>query len=134
MRYLRACAAIAAASELAQGRAKASETEIDAAGLLSVAQREARWIRRTGLPFAKAMARAIEAGIAVQTGRSADSLLLSARDGFAESSMRLHASSAAIVLAQLRGESAPEAETWMREQDVLQPLKMARTHVPVHVG
>jgi hypothetical protein len=134
MRYLRACAAIAAASELAQGRAKASETEIDAAGLLSVARREARWIRRTGLPFAKAMARAIEAGIAVQTGRSADSLLLSARDGFAESSMRLHASSAAIVLAQLRGESAPEAETWMREQDVLQPLKMARTHVPVHVG
>jgi hypothetical protein len=130
MRYLRACAAIAAAHDSKAGRAAKAEPAM----LLEVAEREAHWIGRTHLPVAKTMASAIRAGIAFETGGDAAPLLIAAREGFAASSMKLHEHSASIVLAQLRGESADESEAWMREHEVLFPAKMARTHVPVHVA
>ena len=153
LRYHRACAALGAAQTVASDRTDGSEP---ARYYLSVAEREARRIERSPLPCAKPWSAVIRAGIASQTGGDAEPLLESARAGFEGElvamsvrrpkhgaregperrrvgSMALHENAASICLARLRGERAPTAETWMKEQGVLEPLLLARALVPVYV-
>jgi tetratricopeptide (TPR) repeat protein len=134
LRYVRACAALAAAQTIAEASSDRSDSIRQRTHLLALAKNERREIARAPLDLAEALAQAIDAGIAQQNGEDARPLLESARAGFADCKMQLHERAAAIVLARLRGGVDQAAEQWMRDQDVLYPLRMARTAVPVFLS
>jgi serine/threonine protein kinase len=128
MRDLRARSALAAAAGAA-----------DPAPLLRAAAGEARALRRERMPWAGALARLAEAGIAAARGdlAGAASLYGDAADRLQAADMHLYAAAARRRRGQLLGgpdgnELLARAETWMTAQGVRSIERMTALLAPLH--
>jgi hypothetical protein len=126
VRHQRGRAALAVAARATVARARAA--------LVRLAEREARALEREGLPWAAAFALPLRAGAARLAGRDDEAAQLLARAARALSAvdMGMHAAGARLAHAWLVGDDAAraEAETWMRERDVVRPERVAALVCP----
>ncbi len=107
-----------------------------AAAHLRAAAADARRLSRERAPWAQALGRLVEAGVAWGSGDAAGAarLLEDAAARLDAVSMRLHAAAARRHLGRLRGAAgqglADEAEAWMRSQKVANPARMSALLAP----
>ena len=105
--------------------------------LLRVAEQSAHRLDRQQLPWTRALAQLIKAGVASvrrETGR-AEQLLADATHRFESADMGLFAAAARRHLGRLRGgdegrELVDRADTWMRAQSIVDPARMASCLAP----
>jgi eukaryotic-like serine/threonine-protein kinase len=105
--------------------------------LLRVAEKSARRLDRQRLPWTRALAQLITAGVARvrgDTGR-AEQLLADATERFESADMGLFAAAARRQLGQVRGGDegralVERADTWMRSQSIVNPSRMASCLAP----
>ena len=125
MRHLRARAALAAASGVA-----------DREPLLRAAEKDARALSKEGIRWADELTRLVRAGIAMTRGQpDAARLLREAAAGLDAVEMPLHAAAARRALGRLMGGTEgqtleAQAEEWMRQQTIANPGRMSTLLVP----
>lgn len=131
LHYLRGCAALAAIEALP---ADASAARRAVERLRRQATHAVRRLRRVRLPSGPPLAAALEAALHASRGESArrDAALEAALAGFDAVDMALHRESVRMLLAAPRGDAdgARQAQTWMAEQEVRDPVALARATVP----
>jgi hypothetical protein len=100
--------------------------------LLRLAEKSARRLDGQKLPWTRALARGIRAGVASVRGDAAlaERLLADAVERFETADMGLFAASARHHLGHLRGgvdgrALVEQAEAWMRAQSIVNPSRMA---------
>jgi hypothetical protein len=105
--------------------------------LVRAAARDARGLRAMRMPWARALARILDAGIALATGDRAQGreLLERAHAELAAAGMILHATLAQRRLGELAGGAdgarrVAAADAWLAAQDVRAPERLARLYVP----
>ena len=133
---LRARAAVAAAVAI-RGGAQPLSPALDPKALIAIAEREAKNIERHALPFARPLASMVRAGIAASQGHGdrAVALLGGAAAQFGAIQMDLHRHVALYAVGTASGYTADrirmaESETWMREQGIVRPEKIAAMMAP----
>jgi hypothetical protein len=109
----------------------------DPGPLLRLAAKSARRLARQQLPWTRALAQLIKAGVASLRGDAdrAERLLANAAELFESADMGLFAASARRHLGQLRGgdegrELIEQADAWMRTQLIADPSRMASCLAP----
>jgi hypothetical protein len=102
--------------------------------LVHSARRDARALWRERAPWARALARLLEAGVASCQGKPAGALLRDGAERCEATHMRLYAASARWQLARLEGAAGQtvreQAEKWMRNQQIVRPDRIAALQVP----
>jgi hypothetical protein len=95
---------------------------------LRLAERFARALWSEKAPWARALARLVEAGVASRRreGQTARELLREGETLCEATGMLMHAAAARLLL----GKKAAEAEAWMHQQKVVQPERLAVLLVP----
>ena len=131
---LRAHAALAVAERMNQ-RAKVrapGRGELDRAGLLKLAAKDAKTIAGHRLPQCAPFAASIQAGLARAEGdrTRARSLLEQATRGFEHAGMALHREVTRYALARLEAGPGAAPPDWFREQGVAEPLRLAKAIAP----
>jgi hypothetical protein len=115
----------------------AAATARKAGSHLAVVQREVRLLDREKMPWGRALARLLEAGVAslrhdrVEAARRTREAI----DGLEAVDMHLHAAAARRRLGELLGGGEgraliDQADTWMTAQQIVHPVRMTRMHAP----
>ena len=122
--HLKARCALAAA---ASGGAEAPQ-------LIGIAERLARQISKEGMKWADPLAALVKAGVASlrKDNQLASSLLSTACAGFEDAHMKLYAAVARRRLGEITGEArlTDDADRWMQEQKIKDPVKITRMLAP----
>ncbi len=125
----RLCAAVAHA----ESKSRASMTR--------AARRAAARLRKEPSDWSMPLGAALEASVQCLGGdlQATQSCLREAIEGFEALDMHLHAASGRLWLGQLQGdgagrEMAAQARTWMRQQEIAAPDKMAAVFMPLYDG
>lgn len=134
LHYLRGCAALAALESASTSGSRTAPRDAGAPRLRRAVVRSSRRLRRVSLPTGAPLAHALDAGLYALDGahQRRAPVLEAAIAGFDAVKMSLHRESARLIRGLAIGDDheVRRARGWMAEQEVRDPVALARATVP----